>query len=220
MTLIYLSGPMTNYPEFNYPAFNAKAAELRAFGYDVINPAESLSGETHHSYPDYLRRDIESVLECDLVVLLDGWEKSAGSHLEVAVAVGVGIPVALADDMIDDEFATYIFDRDEGRDALAEIFVKDPSGSVLTEAESLVHGDRGADYGHPFHDFSRTAMIWSSILGIPITAEQVALCMVGLKISREVNRPKRDNRVDIAGYAETLEMVNEYRTSVVTEARP
>ncbi|CAB4218493.1 Protein of unknown function DUF4406 [uncultured Caudovirales phage] len=220
MTLIYLSGPMTNYPEFNYPAFNAKAAELRAFGYDVINPAESLSGETHHSYTDYLRRDIESVLECDLVVLLDGWEKSAGSHLEVAVAVGVGIPVALADDMIDDEFATYIFDRDEGRDALAEIFVKDPSGSVLTEAESLVHGDRGADYGHPFHDFSRTAMIWSAILGIPITAEQVALCMVGLKISREVNRPKRDNRVDIAGYAETLEMVNEYRTSVVTEARP
>ena len=36
--------------------------------------------------------------------------------------------------------------------------------------------------------------------------------MVGLKISREVNRPKRDNIVDGAGYFETLEMVKEERS--------
>ena len=35
--------------------------------------------------------------------------------------------------------------------------------------------------------------------------------MVGLKISREVNRPKRDNVVDGAGYFETLEMVKQER---------
>jgi len=33
--------------------------------------------------------------------------------------------------------------------------------------------------------------------------------MVGLKISREVNKPKRDNRVDGAGYFETLDMVRQ-----------
>ena len=34
--------------------------------------------------------------------------------------------------------------------------------------------------------------------------------MVGVKISREANSPKRDNRVDGAGYFETLEMVRQY----------
>ena len=83
--------------------------------------------------------------------------------------------------------------------------------SILTEAHRLVHGDRGDDYGHPYHDFSRTAKIWSAILDKEVTPEQVALCMIGVKISRECNRPKRDNRVDMAGYAETLDMVVNYR---------
>ena len=83
--------------------------------------------------------------------------------------------------------------------------------SILEEAKRIVHGDRGENYGHPFEDFSRTAQIWSAILEIDVSPEQVALCMVGLKISREVNRPKRDNIVDGAGYFETLEMVKEER---------
>lgn len=83
--------------------------------------------------------------------------------------------------------------------------------SILEEAKRIVHGDRGENYGHPFEDFSRTAMIWSAILGIDVEPEQVALCMVGVKISREVNRPKRDNIVDGAGYFETLDMVKNER---------
>ncbi len=83
--------------------------------------------------------------------------------------------------------------------------------SILFEAHNLVHGVRGEDYGHPYHDFSRTAKIWSAILGVDVTPEQVALCMIGVKMSRECNRPKRDNRVDIAGYAEALDMVVNYR---------
>lgn len=84
--------------------------------------------------------------------------------------------------------------------------------SILFEAHRLVHADRGQNYGHPYEDFSRTSKIWSAILGIEVTPEQVALCMIGVKISRECHRPQRDNRVDIAGYAETLDMVVNYRT--------
>jgi len=61
--------------------------------------------------------------------------------------------------------------------------------SILFEAHNLVHGVRGEDYGHPYHDFGRTAKIWSAILGVDVTPEQVALCMIGVKISRECNRP-------------------------------
>lgn len=81
------------------------------------------------------------------------------------------------------------------------------NNSILTEAQGLVHGDRGQDYGHPLDDFSRTAAMWSVIVGVPLTPEQVGLCMCAVKISRQVNRPKRDNLVDLAGYAETVSMV-------------
>ena len=83
--------------------------------------------------------------------------------------------------------------------------------TILDEAKRIVYGERGENYGHPFEDFSRTAQIWSAILGIKVEPEQVALCMVGLKISRECNRPKRDNVVDGAGYFENLDMVKEER---------
>ena len=83
--------------------------------------------------------------------------------------------------------------------------------SILDEAKRIVHGERGENYGHPFEDFSRTAKIWSAVLGIKVEPEQVALCMVGLKISRECNRPKRDNVVDGAGYFENLDMVKQER---------
>ena len=82
--------------------------------------------------------------------------------------------------------------------------------NILEEANSLVNGDRQTDYGHPADDFARTAQMWSAILGIEVTAKQVGLCMCALKISREVHRPKRDNLTDLAGYALTAQMVQEY----------
>jgi len=80
--------------------------------------------------------------------------------------------------------------------------------SILEEAQRLVHGDRGEDYGHPIEDFTRTGKLWGAILDIEVSPREVALCMAALKISREVNKPKRDNRVDAAGYFETLDMVD------------
>lgn len=79
--------------------------------------------------------------------------------------------------------------------------------TILEEAQSLVYGDRQAAYGHPLDDFSRTAKMWAAILGCEVTPEQVGLCMCVVKISRQLNRPKRDNLVDLAGYAATVELV-------------
>jgi hypothetical protein len=81
--------------------------------------------------------------------------------------------------------------------------------NILEEADFLINGQRQDDYGHPLDDFSRTAKIWSAIIGVPITAEQVALCMVGVKISRECNMHKDDNLIDAAGYLGTLQMLIE-----------
>jgi hypothetical protein len=84
-----------------------------------------------------------------------------------------------------------------------------PDTSILTEAQSLVHGDRNASYGHPLTDYRRTAAMWSAIVGYEITPKQAVLMMCALKISRECNKPKRDNLVDLAGYAECAKEVEE-----------
>lgn len=96
----------------------------------------------------------------------------------------------------------------------------DERESVLNEAERLVHGARNVDYGHPLDDFGRTAKMWTAILGVPITAEQVGLCMCAVKISRQCNRPKRDNMVDLAGYAETVQWIGDEREKLKALGKP
>jgi hypothetical protein len=87
--------------------------------------------------------------------------------------------------------------------------------TICQEADRLVSGDRQRDYGHPLDAFIKTAAVWTAILGDkltkPITAEEASLCLVGLKVVRETNTPKRDNRVDIAGYAKVLDLIVEER---------
>lgn len=79
--------------------------------------------------------------------------------------------------------------------------------SITDAARDAVSGPRNADYGPPHENMARTAALWSPILGIEVTPSQVVLCMLQVKIAREVHRPKRDNRVDIAGWAEALDEV-------------
>lgn len=95
--------------------------------------------------------------------------------------------------------------------------------NILQEADRLVGGDRQKDYGHPYHDFAKTAKLWSVVLGDilkpgkEVTREQVALCMVMVKMSRQLNRPKRDNIVDGAGYLRTLEMIQDFEDELTDE---
>jgi hypothetical protein len=78
---------------------------------------------------------------------------------------------------------------------------------VAAYAARLVSDDRQHEYGHPLDNLDRAARIWEVILNAPVTAEQVALCMVGMKIARQVHKPKADTVVDVIGYALTLHMV-------------
>lgn len=85
---------------------------------------------------------------------------------------------------------------------------------ILEEAHELVDGPRQEDYGHPIDNFNKMAMMWSAILGKQVSEQEVALCMIATKIARETNRPRRDNRVDIAGYAKTLQMVEDVKEGI------
>ncbi len=83
--------------------------------------------------------------------------------------------------------------------------------TILEEAAELVDGDRQQDYGHPIDNHTRTAKMWSALLGVEVTAEQVCLCMVALKMSRQCHKPGRDNLVDGCGWLRNVEIIGEAR---------
>jgi hypothetical protein len=51
--------------------------------------------------------------------------------------------------------------------------------------------------------------MWSGIIGEVVTPQEVALCMMALKIARQCERPLSDNLTDICGYANVYEMMEE-----------
>lgn len=77
--------------------------------------------------------------------------------------------------------------------------------SILQEAQRLTHGDRNTTYGHPLDDYSRTAGMVNSMLAHklkePLTPSECAAIMCCVKLSRQAHSPKRDNMIDLAGYA-------------------
>lgn len=85
--------------------------------------------------------------------------------------------------------------------------------SILVEAQNLVHGPRQASYGHPADDFQRTADLLNvlSKRGRPWLPSDVALVMMCVKLSRQANAYKRDNLVDLCGYAECWARIVEGR---------
>ena len=72
---------------------------------------------------------------------------------------------------------------------------------ILTTAEQLINGDRARNYGDAATNFQRIADLWTPILGVTVTSEQVALCLTQLKIARLIQSPTHeDSWVDAAGY--------------------
>lgn len=89
---IYIAGPMTGLPEFNYPAFHQAAAELRAAGHDVINPAEN-PVPTCGTWQGYMRMSVAQVAGVDCVAMLPGWWTSRGARLEHYIAQKMGLQI-------------------------------------------------------------------------------------------------------------------------------
>ena len=77
---------------------------------------------------------------------------------------------------------------------------------------NIADTERQDDYGDPIDNFTRIAKMWSALLDCHVSPEQVGLCMIAVKISREVHKHKPDNLTDIAGYARTLEMIHDARS--------
>jgi|TARA_R110000868_G_scaffold187462_2_gene429988 hypothetical protein len=75
------------------------------------------------------------------------------------------------------------------------------SDNILKIAKELIQGDRASDYGNKITTHTNIANLWSEYLGHPVSAHDVAICMILLKIARLKTKHKEDSYIDIAGYA-------------------
>ena len=73
--------------------------------------------------------------------------------------------------------------------------------TVLTTARDLITGDRAKAYGNASDNLQRIATMWGVVLGCEVTRQQVADCMIVLKVARNVEQASFDSYVDICGYA-------------------
>lgn len=79
------------------------------------------------------------------------------------------------------------------------------ASNLLTEAATTISGPRAAAYGAPSEDYGKVAAMVNALLAPklaePLTAADCITIMCCVKLSREANRPARDNMLDLAGYA-------------------
>jgi hypothetical protein len=83
-------------------------------------------------------------------------------------------------------------------------------GEMLDTAKGMVNGPRDEHYGHPRDNFQRIADLWSVVFKREVTIEEVAMCMVLLKVARLINRQDHvDSWLDIAGYVGAYDLTRE-----------
>jgi hypothetical protein len=202
---VYILGGMRGYQYYNFPSFDAMRDQLENDGYKVCSPADidRVAGfDAFELPPDYdwntipdtldihtiIRRDVLAILDkCDKYATLSGWEKSTGARAEKALLDWKG----------------------------AKWLNKPARETVCQEAQRLTHSDRNTSYGHPLDNFCITIDMLNARfrgkLKEPFTIEEFAEIQIICKLGRQANSSKRDNLVDIAGYANTHQMVVDER---------
>lgn len=94
--------------------------------------------------------------------------------------------------------------------------------SMLQQAHELINGQRQQDYGDKLQNFSQIAMGFQMVLATKlqphqhITAEDVALLMMQVKIARLAKSPDHsDSILDVAGYAGCYDLLQKERAAGV-----
>lgn len=92
----YIAGPMRGFPRYNFDAFYDAECRLIGLGFEVINPARLDANSGFNPDCDavskemverFVRRDVDLIIRCDVVVCLSGWQSSIGATAERHIAL-------------------------------------------------------------------------------------------------------------------------------------
>jgi Domain of unknown function (DUF6378) len=82
------------------------------------------------------------------------------------------------------------------------------NGPELLERAAGIVNRRRREYGEPVEVFEEVAKRWSLVFGTKVTAAQVVIALMDLKLTRLSRDPKHlDSIVHVAGYAAVLREV-------------
>lgn len=81
--------------------------------------------------------------------------------------------------------------------------------SILDEAKTIVEGSRQSDYGDPVESFNRIAKTASMIAGRDLSPNECCAVLMAVKLVRESFAHKRDNLIDLCGYAYIMNEIKE-----------
>mgnify|MGYP000005323402 FL=1 len=90
------------------------------------------------------------------------------------------------------------------------------SKNILEETINIVTGQRQEDYGDKITNHQNIANLWSSYLDKKISAHDVAICMLLVKVARLKNKKTHDCYIDMAGYAAIAGEINDSDSSIPT----
>ena len=116
---IYLSGPITGTDDY-LERFEAVENRLKEQGFSVINPARVTAAlPPDLDYEEYMELDFRLLDLCNMVYMLNGWEKSCGANREYGYAMAAGKMIfsrrkeqrALVNQLITKEPVAYDLDR-------------------------------------------------------------------------------------------------------------
>lgn len=91
---VYISGKITGLPIDEAKYKFAKAEEsVREFGGIPINPMEKVPYNEDWTWKDYMIADINLLMCCDAIYMLNNWQDSKGAKLEFIIATELGLNV-------------------------------------------------------------------------------------------------------------------------------
>lgn len=92
MKRIYISGKITGLDiKVAEGYFEAVEQQLTKAGHIPINPMKILGYDPKHTWKDYMVADIEALLGCDAILMLENWTDSKGAKIEHAIAEKLGL---------------------------------------------------------------------------------------------------------------------------------
>lgn len=92
--------------------------------------------------------------------------------------------------------------------------------NILQEAHVITEGARDTDYGSALESFSRIATVAAILCNKQFSAQDVAKVLMAMKLVRESNKHKRDNLVDLCGYARLLQDIEDALANMEPNCKP
>jgi len=86
----YLSGPISGSP-LSYKTFEAAEEKYANLGYEIINPHKICPPNA--DWHTCMRTDIVELMQCNTIIMLDGWKQSRGAILEHYLALNLNMQI-------------------------------------------------------------------------------------------------------------------------------